>query len=210
MNRFLLLGPLALFALASGCANDGGSDDPFDGNFIVGDAEPFDLGPGPSDADPGDRGPGDLPDLSLDAQDLGLPELGAQDTGDAEPPDLGPDPCAVQPEESLTASAAVARAAALAGRVLEVSGLLGTGPESCTEIACSIDNPCCNTCFAALALDAVLPVEASNCLPNVGCSGDECGLVCRPAVLGTPGVYVGRLHHDRGQGARLELIEVRR
>ena len=203
----------AVSALASACSDDSGNNTPFDGNFIVGDAAVSDLGPGPSDSGSDDSGrDADAADSGSDRGplELGPSEAGAADGSDAQASDGGPDPCAAEVEETLTASAAIARGGSLAGRVVEVAGRLGLAAETCTELACGVDEPCCNTCFAALRLDGVLPVGPSGCLPNVGCSGDECGLVCRPAVLGSPGLYVGRIQHDANQGTRLELIEVRR
>ncbi len=58
----------------------------------------------------------------------------------------------------------------------------------CTLMACSADNPCCNTCGGDLQL-----CEAGSCITlsgdeaniQVGCSGNECGLTCYPFQQGT-------------------------
>lgn len=201
-----LFASFVLFAWVA-CADDDGSDLPFDGNFIVGDGAPADP---PADAGPAELGPrpdadAEGPDASSDDAEPDL-DLGAG-LADA---DAGDDPCRVTPELTLTASAAVARAAELAGRVVEVRGRLEAGPTTCTERACSVEAPCCNTCTAPLAVDGLLEVGPSDCLEPVGCRGDECGLVCRPAPLGAVERFVGRLSGEPPGSSRLELIEVRR
>lgn len=207
MFRPFLLYAAFLVFLVSGCADDDGSNDPFDGNFIVGDASPPDP---PAEAGLLDARPGldaEPNETGLDDADGGAPEVGPLD---AEPEDAGPDPCEVEPEEVLTASVAVAQGAGLDGRVIEVRGRLETGPPQCTERACGVEDPCCNACSASLAIDGVLLVGPSECIENVGCTGDDCGLVCRPAALGAEEVFIGRILHDATLGSTLLLIRVER
>lgn len=206
MPRLLPSLLLLLLVSALGCADDDGNGDPFDGNYIVGDASPLD----PTDAGPRDLAPADA--LSDTGTSTSTPDAGAADgeVQDSEPADLGADPCAATPELTLTASAAVAQGAALSGRVVAVNGQLEAGPPTCTERACPTEEPCCNGCTAELLIDGLLPASPSECLPIVGCTGDECGLVCRPAALGTPETFVGYLRQSAGGSVRLELIRLRR
>lgn len=204
---------LALLFTAS-CADDQDGNDLFDGNFIVGDAAEGDRGPGldalQEDVDQGLRDAGDagLGDVEEDAAaDLGLLDASPPD---GEPEDAGPDPCDVVPELTLTASAAFAQAQSLDGRPVAIEGVLGLGPVLCTDRACPVEDPCCNSCTASLRLDEILPVVSSACLTNVGCDGDDCGLVCRPAVLGGAATYVGIVRDDPVAGGQLELISVNR
>lgn len=166
-----------------GCAGtEPPPDDTFDGNVIIG--EPPADGGAPREAGVPDGGP--------DPVDAGSPE-DASEPEDASPTDAG-DPCAEAPALALTASAAVTRAELLAGQLIEVSGLPTQGELSCTDDVCGEEEPCCNTCQAEVSVDGILRLEASACFAIVpGCSGSECAVVCRPALLGVPQRFVGWL-----------------
>lgn len=182
MQRATALFLGAALALCAGCDTVGTPMDPFDGSFIAGDAdEPEDSGPdgGFLDAEPEDTGP-----------DAGPPDVGPADTG---PGDAG-DPCLeAMPEATVTASQARAQAGVLAGRVVALTGTATTGALQCTDMACSDEDPCCNTCVAPIHVGGVT-LAGSECFdPPPQCAGSECGQVCRPPVLGLPQTFFGVL-----------------
>jgi hypothetical protein len=189
-------------SVLSGCT-DTPPPSQLDGSFVIGDGAPPDARPvldaRPSDAaftedgaaaedgarvdaddDLGDSGPHDaqrgdaLPGLDADALDGALP-----------------DPCARTATITRTATAVVAEVVALDGLWVDVVATASIGPVNCTRRACPSDNPCCNTCTAELLLDGLFPLVPGACAARVGCSGDECNLVCSPPVLGFAQTFRG-------------------
>ncbi len=58
----------------------------------------------------------------------------------------------------------------------------------CTLMACSAENPCCNTCGAELQLcesGSCITVSGDEAGIQVGCSGNDCGVTCSPFLQGT-------------------------
>ncbi len=208
----------ALVALLASAALVACSDTPLpppgqlDGSFLVGDA------PAAPDAVARDGAPrldGALDggtDLDGDLDDGGPTGDGAirdgavisdgGPTGDAGPPD----PCTATASVTVTATAALARAAELDGWVVDVVATATLAAPDCTAAVCAPEAPCCNTCSAEVRLDGQLPLRAGRCAPRVGCSGDECNLVCTPPVLGFPQTFRGVVRSAPTPG--LELMRV--
>jgi|GEM_PF-1498289 len=57
-----------------------------------------------------------------------------------------------------------------AGEPTALTGTLELGPAYCTRMACSVDNPCCNSCGAGFKLN----VPGGQVELDIGCSGNEC------------------------------------
>jgi hypothetical protein len=178
-----------------------------DGSFIIGDATDAPDGRArdavvrdaiPIDATGEDDGGQDRRDTSpRDADGI---------DADALAPDAGPpDPCARTATLTLSSSQVRAMSAAIDGLVVDVIATATLSAAACTRIACSPEAPCCNTCTADILLDDALPLAAGVCATRVGCTGDECNLVCSPPVLGFPQTFRGVV---RASPARLELMRV--
>lgn len=198
-QRAWLVALLLLLGITRCTDGTNGPGDSADSSVIVGDARPRDaVGPsdagdagGARDADPADTdaaGPG-----GQDAAD-GADALGS-DTGVA---------CDPPSDATLTASSALSALGTWDGHVVDVVGTATAAQETCTEIACTPANPCCNRCTAELRIDHLLPLASGPCATSVGCTGDECGLVCTPPVFGIQ-TFRGVL---RSSPARLELVRV--
>ncbi|MFO0724914.1 MAG: hypothetical protein U1E65_14130 [Myxococcota bacterium] len=184
-----LLGLLLTFA----CSDPVSPPTP-DAGYLIGDATVSDSGLTPIDA---------APDAAVDAglledaapPDAALLDAAPRDAGlggaDADPADV-PDPCSEAPALTTTATGALALVGS-EGAVIDVVGTATITTIGCTDRACGAQDPCCNTCTAEVWIDRVLPLRAGACAATVGCSGDECNLVCSPPVLGIPGRYRGRL-----------------
>jgi hypothetical protein len=92
-------------------------------------------------------------------------------------------------ENVLSPQTVLANKDVLLNRVITVRGTATASLRVfCTLMACPEENPCCNTCGADLQL-----CEAGSCISlsgdeagiQVGCSGNECGLICFPFQQGT-------------------------
>jgi hypothetical protein len=198
---------LAFLALSLGpaCACDEIPDPDPDGNVLVSDARvdggadlgPVDLGlDAGADADLEDGGP----DAAPDADDF---DGGDEDAG----PDAG-SVCDEEPVATFTATQAVAALSTHQGMIVEITGTATAAAINCGGRACPPEMPCCNTCVATVSVDQQVWLGPSACLSFApGCSGDECGLVCRPATLGIRQRFWGQLRDDNGQ-AVLELHQV--
>lgn len=180
------------------CGEDPPPDDVFDGNVIVGD--------GPVAKDGGRDSAVDA-DLLDGATDSGTPDGGTADAAlDAGPQDGGTI-CDEMPVATLSATAAAAELDTYEGMVVAVTGTATQGETICTEMACPPDSPCCNTCTATVSIQGVLPLRDSACFtPGPGCSGTECGQVCRPPIIGLPQRFVGRLVNRSGAGLELHSV----
>lgn len=181
----LLLAVVTLLAATWGCGGEGTPTDPFDGSFIAGDAEPVDAAPDP-DGGPRDAG----------IEDSGAPRDAAPadaDPTDAEPPDAGPDPCLAPPVAEVSAAEARAMAGGLAGQVIDLTGTATAAALECTDLACPPEDPCCNTCIAAVLVDGVRLAGGPCFDPAPLCAGSECAQTCRPPILGIPQVFRGVL-----------------
>lgn len=204
-----LASPLPLLALAllfgDACACDEIPDPDPDGNVLVSDARVdggADLGPLEAGMDSGadgtvdDGGPDGAPDADpIDAAD----EDAGLDAGTI---------CDEAPVASFTATQAVAALSTHRGRVIEVIGTATAAAINCTDRACPPQTPCCNACVGGVSVDQQVLLGPSPCLSFApGCSGDECGLVCRPATFGIQQRFWGQLQDDNGQ-AVLELHQV--
>jgi hypothetical protein len=191
-----------LVALASGCA-DTPPPSQLDGSFVIGDGAPPDARPvpdaRPTDAQADDGAVVEDGAIAVDgarmdaAEDLG--DGGSRDVRpglDGEALDGAlPDPCARTATLTRTATAVVAEIVALDGLWVDVVATASIGPVNCTRRACPSENPCCNTCTADLLLDGQLPLVPGACAARVGCSGDECNVVCTPPVLGFAQTFRG-------------------
>ena len=175
---------VAGLALAVACTDAAETSSADASSVVIGDARAPDARPGPIDIGP--------------AVDSGLADAADLDTGT---PDAGTlcDEAAVA---VVTATAVAERAALLDGEVIVVTGTITQGTIRCTTIAC--EEPCCNTCSAALSVGPLVLVESA-CFSTPECRGTECGVVCRPPTLGLPARYRGVL---RAQPLELELIAV--
>lgn len=208
--RLATLASVALVSVSLGVLS-GCTDTPppsqLDGSFVIGDGAAPDARP-VLDARPTDA----QPDGAI-TEDGALAEDGARvdaddDLGDTGPHDarLGdarpgldaealdgalPDPCARTATITRTATAVVAEIVALDGLWVDVVATASIGPVNCTRRACPSENPCCNTCTAELLLDGLFPLVPGACAARVGCSGDECNLVCSPPVLGFAQTFRG-------------------
>lgn len=196
---------LLVVLLASGCKCGQSSTPPLDldGNVVAGDARIVGS----------DRAISD--DAALDAElDAGLTPDSGPDSGGV--PDSGPDSgvppsCLVPAEATVTATEAIARAGALAGSVLDVRGTGETIAMQCLDPGGACDaGSCCRICTASVAIDRLLPLTASECFSAVpGCRGSECGVVCRPPVIGARQTFRGRLQAGADGGtAALQLLRV--
>jgi hypothetical protein len=190
--------PIALLLGAIACDEDAPDpNDVFDGNVLIGDARALDATS--RDAEP-------APDREL------LPEAGLDARPDATPDaalDAALDagfPCEGEPAETLTATEARARAPALDGLRVDVTGTATVGALACTERTCPPEMPCCNTCTGTISVEGQVILLPSVCMPRVGCAGDQCDQVCSP-VLGLAQTFRGVLR-DRQQGPVLELERV--
>lgn len=181
-----------------------------DGSFLVGDAPAApDAVPrdatvgrelGPTDGDPTADGamPGEVGPRDGDAP---------VDMDGAIAPDAGPpDPCAATATVTVTATSALARAGEMEGTLVDVVATATISVAACTALACTPEAPCCNACSADVLLEGVLPLRAGACTPRVGCTGDECNLVCSPPVLGFPQTFRGVVRSAPSPG--LELMRV--
>ncbi|MCC7386803.1 MAG: hypothetical protein IT384_33515 [Deltaproteobacteria bacterium] len=193
---------LALLLLLTGTrCSDGasGHGDGADSTVIVGDARPRDA-TAPSDAaDAGgarDADPADTDAAGPGGEDAADGDALGGDTGVA---------CDPPSDATLTASSALSALGTWDGHVVDVVGTATATAQTCTDIACTPANPCCNRCTAELRIDHLLPLAPGPCAASVGCTGDECGLVCTPPVFGVQ-TFRGVL---RSSPARLELVRVR-
>ncbi len=206
-RRFRPVTLLAFGALLFGpaCACDEIPDPDPDGNVLVSDARVdggADLGPmdtgmdAATDATVDDGGPDAAPDADL--LDGGDDDAG-QDAGTI---------CDEAPVATFTATEAVAALGTHQGMIIEVTGTATAAAINCTDRACLPEMPCCNACVGGVSVDQEVLLGPSPCLSFApGCSGDECGLVCRPATLGIQQRFRGQLRDDNGQ-AVLELHQV--
>jgi hypothetical protein len=81
----------------------------------------------------------------------------------------------------------------------------------CTLMACPAENPCCNTCGAALQLcdaAACITLSGEETGRQVGCSGNECDLTCSPLQQGMESQVVGIWRQRDFGGNVLELIRI--
>lgn len=181
---------LLLWPWAAGCS-DPIPDPNSDGNVLISDAQ-IDAG---ADSGVTDAGP-DAAEVGLDAAEPDATlDAGPEDLGQEE--DAGPDGGSLCDEVStgtFTASVVLSQAPLLDGQVLEVVGTATTTAPVCSRRACPPESPCCNTCTAQVVLLGGPRLIGSACASFLpGCSGDECGLVCRPPVFGVPQTFRGRL-----------------
>lgn len=127
-------------------------------------------------------------------------------TDPADDSDSGPPVCdEAQPaspcddlSDVLTVEAFVAQRETLAGPVVRVRGVLEVGLRTCSGMACTADNPCCNGCVADLELvgadlEYIRPRAGANAL---SCSGNDCGVCCSLDVSGDEVVVVGQLERE--------------
>ena len=192
----LALALLVSFLLAS-C-----SDTPTPGeldaaNIVVGDASVLDVGLRPDAAPAADAIALDATETSSDAAVASTdarvePDAAAGNRDAAVEPDATiPPECNGAAIATLTATDALAQAAALDGMIVDIVGTATVGPTRCTRTACPPENPCCNRCSAGIDLEGGLLLTAGPCSGNVGCTGDECNLVCSPPLLGFPQTFRG-------------------
>lgn len=192
---------LALVALASACSpQEGPVPGVFDSDGGVIIWRPGDGGELP-DGGPNDAGIEE--DLGADGGlDLGSLDGGATEDGGTTV-DMGLDPC-LDPVELVTTASAAATVGSLLGRVVEVEGFLAAEAPICDGPACGPDDPCCQTCTAAVRLDGILDLQGGVCTPfSAGCRGTSCSLSCSPPLLDVPVAFRGRVL----EGARLEVLE---
>jgi hypothetical protein len=188
----------ALFALALACTDEAPAPQPPEASFR--DAGARDGAVDASSTDASSTLDAALADASS-AADASTPDAGEEARPDAGPADAG-DPCTESSTIALSAAEAVARSAALDGRLVIVEAAAQVTERACTRIGCPPEDPCCNRCQATLTLDGVLPLVGSACAATEpGCIGDECTLVCRPSVLGLPRRYLGVLTTSGPQGS---------
>ena len=186
-----------------GCADDSVPTLP-DSNIIIG------TGDGGRDA--GSEDGTVSPDAGRDASsdDSGAADTGEVDSGQPDGSDGGPrpadggDPCAAPAVTEVTVEEVHARETELLGEVITVIGTTTVSVLTCTGVPCDITNPCCNTCTATVSFVGGLGIASSACFERPGCRGTECGVICRPPVLGNEGRYRGVLN----RGPVLELLSV--
>ncbi len=215
MMRCCLVGLLAVVATtAVGCTDADPIRLSLDGDVVVGDALPpldgaldagFDDDTGVSDdASNTPDGATDAADAQM-RSDLGLVGVPVDDAGAT---DSGIDPlCSAASTATVAESDLAAQAPALDGRVITVIGTATVGAVRCTSRSCSPEDPCCNDCTASVRVGEAVLVE-SPCFPMPGCTGTECGVVCRPPAppLGGTAQYRGIIRV--APSLRLELIVV--
>jgi hypothetical protein len=189
---------LVLGGLVVACSEStGGGGGLFsDGSVIVWEAVADGGGQPLVDATASDSGAPDADAGSGDPSDLG-PDAGVE-------PDVGVDPCRVPAVQALSATVAVARPELL-GEMVIVTGTPEPADVVCDAVECPVDNPCCNDCSGAVAIDGVLRLADSACLTlSAGCRGTTCTLVCSPPLLGIAERFRGRLREN----ATLEVFEI--
>lgn len=207
-RRLRALTLLAFGALLFGpaCACDEIPDPDPDGNVLVSDARVD----GGSDLGASDLGMDAAADATVEdgGADAAL-DADLLDGGDTDANLDAGTVCDEAPVASFTATQAVAALSTHQGMIIEVTGTATAAAINCTDRACPPQMPCCNACVGGVSVDQQVLLGPSPCLSFApGCSGDECGLVCRPATLGIPQRFWGQLRDDNGQ-AVLDLHQVR-
>jgi hypothetical protein len=71
------------------------------------------------------------------------------------------------------------------GKTITIVGEPAAGPMFCTKMACLNSNPCCNSCSAQFLLSGALRLTGS----ELGCSGNECAVACKPFAQSGNGTY---------------------
>ena len=89
--------------------------------------------------------------------------------------------------QALTPQQVLHQKDSLLGKSITVEGIAAIGLERCTLMACTQEQPCCNSCAANLILTgdgANITVSGEWEGKEVGCEGNDCGLTCWPLEEG--------------------------
>ncbi len=66
----------------------------------------------------------------------------------------------------------------LKNQKVKIKGNLAKGPSMCTQMACTGNNTCCNTCSSSVYLGEDRQILLKG--ENIGCSGTNCEMNCTP------------------------------
>ncbi|MFH1236690.1 MAG: hypothetical protein V1685_07235 [Parcubacteria group bacterium] len=99
-----------------------------------------------------------------------------------------------------------------ANNFIKTTGAVKAGSKICTEMLCPQDKPCCNSCEAQLFIhmgssdEMKLQITGEKLTQryagqSVGCTGDDCSLVCEPLAEGKTYAVVGTLRTPSGQNS---------
>ncbi|MDO8480948.1 MAG: hypothetical protein Q7S65_03970, partial [Nanoarchaeota archaeon] len=104
--------------------------------------------------------------------------------------------CVSQPVP-LTAEQVLASPENYSGKTLTLLATPEPGLTRCTMMACSEENPCCNSCGGQLTIGGIsgIVIEGSTC------SGNECNLSCSPMEQGVSYSITGTLSQKDGRWA---------
>lgn len=100
---------------------------------------------------------------------------------------------------NITITEALNNASQLQNQTVTLEGKAVAGLTMCTQIACSDQNPCCNTCQASLKLTNGKNSIQLRFPENGGCSGTNCQLNCTPLNQGENYTVTGQIKTRYGQ-----------
>ena len=76
------------------------------------------------------------------------------------------------------------------GQEIQIKGIVDSvGMKACTRMACSDDDPCCNTCTGRMGIVS----DSNELLTDIECNGNECEMTCGDFILGQENVLNGVL-----------------
>jgi len=102
----------------------------------------------------------------------------------------------------LTAGEALKQSKSLIGKDVSVIGMAKPSAVICTKIACPESDMCCNSCGASLSIEsggASIELRGSSEGMEIGCSGNECSLECRPLREGREYIVTGKFKESLGE-----------
>ncbi len=102
----------------------------------------------------------------------------------------------------LTASEVLKESKSLLGKTVSIKGFAKPFITICTKTACPASNPCCNSCGASLSIEsggASIELRGSSEGMEIGCSGNECSLECRPLREGREYIVTGKFKESLGE-----------
>ncbi len=85
------------------------------------------------------------------------------------------------------------------GKPVSVKGLVSNGPAICTQIFCSPNEPCCNSCAADIVIGDKISIRGELGGKAIGCGGNECDLNCGSFEPGKSYKVTGGLTEEYGQ-----------